>query len=378
MQYNYKIIPHGTDSPVVREVSLEFEPYENEIAYLDQGKDAWKVTNIERIDRDINKPIVLGSEYSLLVRRFEQDKPMEHMSMEIDLELTPNSNYLITTYVRNNAVTSTKLSLNGEFKDYVADTYTQRICGTVTTDDTGEVNYKLDMYDANGPYDLWVSGFFATKISEEDMNLDKRELLLKYEYVTGKKSSPNMRDLLDDLYHFSPYRYYLVSEGRRISDYNKPLSEYGITEDTIISSHMSDWDEQIFNAFVNDVPLMAMLEGKREHVSHAFPKEDGKMSSLHTSHFPRIQFFTGFAVNSLIADIKPIADEVNFVTNIYIPVTKVMESVSAIMILNQQNAIMAELGWAKIRGSDYFLKNEQLYVLQSQYIQDQMLAMKKI
>lgn len=378
MEYKYKLMPHGTDSPVIREVSVEFDPYENEISYLDEGNDPWKVENIERIDRDINKPIVLGSDYSLLVRRFNQFEPMEHMSMEIDLELDPDSNYLITTYVRNNAVTSTRLSLNGEFKDYVADTYTQRICGTVKTGEDGKVNYKLDMYDAQGPYDMWISGFFATKISDEDMRLEKRELLTKYEYVKDKKSSPNMRDLLNELFHFSPYRYYLVSEGRRITDYNKPLSDYGIDENTVISSHMSDWDEQIFNAFVNDVPLMAMLEGKREHVSHAFPKEDGKMSSLHESHFPRIQFFTGFAVNSLIADIKPIADEVNFVTNIYIPVTKVMESVSAIMILNQQNAIMAELGWAKIRGSDYFLKNEQLYVLQSQYIQDQMLAMKKI
>lgn len=383
MIYTYTVLPHGAQRP--RKVKIDFTPYVNEMSHYNDVVGSWDVSDKVTMKVDKIHPITLDSKGAMLVS-FEE---FEHSFIKTELELEPDTEYFFSTYVRNNDVSSTTLELNGEFKMSVINPYTQRIYGIGKTDEEGKLEIKLNFYDitptrvnaVTGQHlsmlGAWLDGFMVVKTEDGDSELSSDDILEKYQYVRHEKKGPSAYDLLNQMFHFSPFRYRVSINGRKVLDYNKPLVEYGATEDSHLQTEETDWDTQIFNAYVHDIPLMAMLEGKRSHVSHAFPKEDDSMSRLHESHFPRLQFFTGFAVNTMISDTEPIADEVNFAVNIYIPVTKVLESVTAMMILTQISSIMSELGWAKIRGSDYFLKNEQLYVLQGQYIQDMMLKKKR-
>lgn len=374
MIYEYRVLRKGMRERIIK---IHFEPYENLLKDVTNSQSLWTSQEPVRMLYDTQHPIIVGAKGSSLIRASETK---EEIAVKATIEVEIGKNYLFTTFVRNNDALSSALYIDGKFKDSVTDPYTQRIAGTFLAE-TDTVEVELRFYDSIPRPDIafsrvaWVGGELLTEI-KEDKPLE--ELLEQYEYIEDSKQSPSAVDLLKQTYFFSPYKFYVVANGRRLLDYNKPLGEYGIDKDTLIEVEIDDMDRQIYNAFLADVPLMAMLEGNTEHVTHAFPKEDREMTRLHESNFPRVQFFTGFAVNRSIADTKPVAEEVNFALNIYIPVIKVMESVDALMILNQTAAIMAELGWAKVRGSDYFLKNEQLYVLQTQYIQDQEKAPKRI
>lgn len=367
MEFKYKVTPHTSGRE--REVTIEFTPYTNLIGEKSNSLDMWEHPANIRLEMDKYHPIFPETVGSVMLKATEigtETYIVSYVPTEI------GKTYLFTMYVRNNDARSSSLYIQGQYKDSVLDPFTQRIAGTFTAD-SEETEIKLELYDYNvQPPErsqiVWVGGEMLVEIQEEE---SIERLKRKYEYVENEKESPTVKDLLDKLLHFSPYRYYLVANGRRLENHATQLSKVGIDENTSLQTGIAQIPEQIFNAFTADIPLMAMLEGKRDHVSHAFPKEDREMSRLHTSHFPRIQFFTGFAVNKRISDVSPDVEEMNFAFNLYIPVTKVMESVSATMLLDQSSAILAELGWAKVRGSDYFLKNEQLYVIQSQYIQDQ-------
>lgn len=374
MKIKYNVLPHASSKP--RSVTMDFTPYENLVGDWNGSVTGWDLSEGLSLRKDKMHPMVLDSDGSILVSSTQKEEPN---TLIRNIVLEPDTEYLFSTYVRNNDVLSTTLHINDIYKDSVVNPYTQRVKGIGKTDEEGNLKIKLTMYDSvpHGIHDAWLDGFMVLATEEGDSYLREEELLDKYQYVRGKKESPNALDLLSHMFHFSPFKYYLTVDGRRIENYLKPLSEYGANEDSNIQTDLADWDEQIYNAFTHDVPLMSMLEGKKSHVTYAYPKEDQEMSKLHDSHFPRLQFFTGFGVNSMISDTEPIADLVNFAINIYIPVTKVLESVSAMMISNQLSSVMSELGWSKVRGSDYFLKNEQLYVLQGQYIQDQMIQRKK-
>lgn len=374
MKVEYNVMPHASSRS--RKVELDFKPYVNEVSSWSGNVNGWEMSEGVSLRKDIRHPITLKSTGSLLVSS-TLDKEVNTLTREATLK--PNTSYLVSLYVRNNDVMSTALYLNGEYKNSIVNPYTQRLQGISETDGLGKISVELKMYDASpgGLHHVWLDGFMIVETQPGDLDLREEELKEKYQFVDDKKESPNAIDLLSHMFHFSPFKYYLTIDGRRIEDYTRPLIEYGANDKSLIQTDLADWDAQIYNAFIHDIPLMAMLEGKRSHVTYAYPKEDQEMSKLHDSHFPRLQFFTGFGVNSLISDTEPIADLVNFAINIYIPVTKVLESVSAMMISNQLSSVMSELGWSKVRGSDYFLKNEQLYVLQGQYIQDQMIQRKK-
>lgn len=331
------------------------------------------------VGEDPNNKILPNVDKTTVVG-FKGKQPIPPESVSIKRTITglvPDTDYFLTVYVRNNAVSSTQLIVGGEVADYTIIPYVQRLGVVFTTDEEGEVEIEIKSYDPRGkpsgsPVPLiWVDGFFATKLAEELSEVEVQDLMSIYPYVEDERVFPTQYDVLkNNKTQYSPYRYAIVHNGRRILEYHKGLHHYGIQDGDDYIVHEMDKPVAIMNAMYNDVPLMSMLEQKKTHVSHAYPKEDAEMSLLGDSHFPRIQYFTGFSVNKKIVEGKPFASEVNYAVNVYIPTFKVMESVNAVMITEQIKGIMAELGWATIRGSDYFLKKEQLYVLQTQFIQD--------
>lgn len=358
---------------------VEFYPAYNEINYIDTDFSGWELSEEAMVGEDPNNKILPDVAKTTVVGfKGKQPVPPESVSIKRTITgLVPETDYFLTVYVRNNAVSSTQLIVGGEVADYTIIPYVQRLGVVFTTDEEGEVEIELKSYDPRGKPSgnpvplLWVDGFFATKLAEELKEADIEDLMSLYPYVEDERVFPTQYDVLkDNKTQYSPYRYAIVFNGRRLLEYHKGLHHYGMQDGDDYIVHEMDKPVAIMNAMYNDVPLMSMLEQKRTHVSHAYPKEDAEMSLLGDSHFPRIQYFTGFSVNKKIVEGKPFASEVNYVVNVYVPTFKVMESVNAVMITEQIKGIMAELGWATIRGSDYFLKKEQLYVLQTQFIQD--------
>lgn len=359
--------------------TVDFYPATNEINYIDTDIEGWELTPNTQVGQDSkNKILPNVSKTTVVGFTSKQPIPPEYVSIKRTIEgLVPDTDYFLSVYVRNNAVSSTQLLVGGELADYSIIHYVQRLGAVFTTDSNGEVEIEIKSYDPKGkpsgyPVPLiWVDGFYATKLSEDLQEASLEEIKEAYPYVIDERVFPTQYDILKPhKTQYSPYRYSIVFNGRRITEYHKGVHHYGMVEGSEYVVHEMDKAVAIMNAFYNDVPLMSMLEQEKTHVSHAFPKEDAEMSMLGESHFPRIQYFTGFSVNRKIVDGKPFASEVNYAVNVYIPTFKVMESVSAVMITEQIKAIMAELGWATVRGSDYFLKKEQLYVLQTQFIQD--------
>jgi hypothetical protein len=182
-----------------------------------------------------------------------------------------------------------------------------------------------------------------------------------------------MRDLLAFKYQGSPFERFLTMDGVRIANYNYPLADYGVTSNTLLDTHINDLPAQLFYTFINSIALMAMLEGDITRVSHTFPKMP---SEYNIKLFPRVQYFMGFEVSSARADNKPLANNVNVSVNLYVPITKVMNSMQDSMLSTLITDLMGELGFSAVRGSDYFREPEQLYVRQTQYIKDIQLSKK--
>mgnify|MGYP001810438775 CR=1 FL=1 len=118
---------------------------------------------------------------------------------------------------------------------------------------------------------------------------------------------------------------------------------------------------------------MAMLEGDITRVSHTYPKMP---YDTDLKIFPRVQYFMGFEVSSARADGKPLANNVNVSINIYVPITKVLNSMQDSMLSTMVTTLMGDLGFSAIRGSDYFREPEQLYIRQTQYVKDIQLSKK--
>lgn len=363
--WNYTIRYNGRN----RSVSVPFTPFVNELAYLNNSfteNKKWDLVNLEPLQLDLNHPIVSTQGIRIDTSGYGDTES----SMSRTVTLRPNTNYMISVYVRNDGITSTRLFLDGVYQDSANEKFVTRIIGKVTTGDTGEVEIQLVYNDRYAIIGLWLDGFFATEIPEAQEHLGKEELNDYYPYVRERKDTPTGYDLLDEALHGSPHLYTVTYQGITMPLILEELGARNIPQGAIIDVNLNTHEKSIFGAFSTDTVLISMLEGKRDRVTHAFPKQDSSMSTMDVNHFPRIQFFTGDGVGKIYADGRPFAEMINFTLNYYIPITKVLPSVTAIMMAEQASAIMADLGWSKVRGSDYFMQQEQMYVLQSQFIKD--------
>lgn len=362
--YKYKMKPSGVS--YTQNASIPFSPYKNEAKDWNSKDEGWELENIKSLKNDPLHPIIPETRGSL---KLTKEPGAKVTTARRVFKGKPSTKYLFSVYIRNNGMLTTRVTV-GDKKEIVNTTQVTRVALSGMTDGKGELEVTLISKNPSGYHDAWYGGFMMVEVDSDWNDKTDQQLEEIYEHVEEEKESPSARDILNKYYHFLPDRYYVLAEDEKIEDLNTPLERLGIKEGDVLSIGEEALDTQLSNAFINDIPLMAMLEGDFDHVSHAYPKENREMAQLAESNFPRLQFFTGFAVNSKISDTKPFADSIIFALNIYVPITKVMESVTAQMILDRTNYIMAKLGWAKVRGSDYFLKQEQLYIVQSQYVKD--------
>lgn len=352
---------------------ITIHPSKNLISDWNCNSKGWNLIEAKDIGIDTLNPILRGHAGSIMLAP-NQGKDFITISKTIT-GLKPNTKYFVSVFVRNNGVKSSQLYLNDELTDYSAHHYVRRLGGVSDSGEDGEIEVRINAYDVqyskSGRFieTLWLDGFFATELHEslEDELLDT--IKEAYPYVDTEKTEPTQYDLLKGR-KYTPFKYAAVVNGRRLVKYDKPLSEYGLVDGGKYEVVDIDPATSIMNALLHDIPLMAMLEQDESKVSHAYPKEDDVTGAMPSTYFPRVQYFTGFSLNKGFVDGKPHSSEVNYAINVYIPTVKVRESVSALMITEQIKGILAELGWASIRGSDYYLKKEQLYVLQTQFIQD--------
>lgn len=345
---------------------IPFAPYKNEISSWSYDGKGWELENIKSLSNDMLHPIIPETRGSL---KLVKVPGATETTAKRTFNGKPNTKYLFSVHIRNNGMLTTRVTV-GDKKEIVNTTRVVRVSISNVTDEEGNLEISLISKNPNGNHDAWYGGFMIVEVDKDFLDKSDKQLAEIYEHVETEKVSPSARDILKKYYHFLSDRYYVLAEDEKLESIDTPLEEVGVNEGDVLTIGEEALDVQLSNAFINDVPLMAMLEGDYDHVSHAYPKENREMAKLAESNFPRLQFFTGFSVNSKISDTRAFADSIIFALNIYIPVTKVMESVTAQMILDRTNVIMADLGWAKVRGSDYFLKQEQLYILQSQYVKD--------
>lgn len=358
---------------VLRTRKVHITPIKNELGYI-----KYESTNLVSdgyVKFDLKHPLTLNSEGSFAV--IPKDVNKDSVMVTHTATLEPNTEYYVTVHTRNEDASSTQLFVNGELIDFNDRYYVKRMGGIISTPSDGKLEIKVVGSNiTKRPESLvrfasfWVEGFYATKHLNKGVTkaIDLRK---EYPFTYGEKLEPNVTDLILQSRDASkiPYKFYIIVNGVKIDDYQKPLSTIGLEQGGEFEQGTHEPQDSIFRAFIHDEQLMSMLEGDVTHVSHAFPKEDEAMAEMGATYFPRIQYFTGFSVNRGIADMVAFANEVNFAINVYITTPKVLNSVNSIMITNRAQAIMGELGWAMVRGSDYFLKHEQLYVLQSQLIQ---------
>lgn len=285
-----------------------------------------------------------------------------------DLPCEQNKNYLISCYVRNNGIMTTGLRVDNQV-DYSPNYFTNRLLVKVASGSRTSIRVNLDFFQASDYIaNAWVGGFLMSEITNEEMLLPIDELSLKYPYVKIAKESPSMKDLLRTKYHGSPFMYFMTMDGIKIPNYNTPLAQYGVTSDTLLATYFNEIPNQIWATFTDSVALMTMLEGDAMRVSHSYPKMDYTVEDLRL--FPRVQYFEGFELSTMRSDGKPLANNTTLYINIYVPSTKVMNSMQDSMISTVVTFLMGELGFSAIRGSDYFREPEQLYVRQVQYIKD--------
>lgn len=354
-----------------RTVEIPFQPYVNRLSYLNDSHEEnkkWELEGLKPLQLDLNHPIVSNS--GIVINTMAEHFGDMESSMKRTEILEPNTTYMVSVYVRNNGFTSTRLFLNGEYKDSVNEKFSERVTGVVTTDDTGELEIKLTYNDRYALIGLWIDGFFATELPEANRNKSIRELNEIYPFVKDRKDTPTGYDILDKALHGSPHAYTIAHQGVTMPFILEELGSRNIQSGDHLEFAENTHEKAIFGAFSTDTVMKSMLEGGRNRITHAFPKQDSKMATMDEAHFPRVQFFTGGGVGKLMADGRPFAEMINYTMNYYIPITKVIPSVTAIMIAEQASAIMADLGWSKVRGSDYFMQLEQMYVLQSQFIKD--------
>lgn len=363
MIFNYKLKLHNLEK--ILNIPIKFEPYTNLLENWNGVTTGWSSSdNSVSVSIDSSKYLFGKPTLNLVMG---VDKQEGTISKSFVCE--PNKYYMVSVFVRNNGVLTTGLRV-GTKTDWSSNYFTNRLICVIGSGSNTTIPINLDLfYQADIQRNVWVSGFMVNEISEEESHLSIEDLSAKYPFIVGTKDSPSMKDLLKHKYHGSPFEYFLTADGIRITNYNYPLSFYNVNENTLLETHVNDLPSQVFYTFIDSVALMAMLEGDITRVSHTYPKmpsdDDGSRRI-----FPRVQFFLGFELSSMRADSKPLANNVTMTINIYVPITKVSNSVQDDMISQIVTSLMGELKFSAIRGSDYFREPEQLYVRQTQYIKD--------
>lgn len=362
MIFNYKLKLHTSNKLLT--VAMPFDPYTNLIASWNGVSSGWiSADSSATVLPDENRKL-----FNISTLEFRLASGVEEGTIYKDVACSPNTKYMISLYVRNNGVLTTGLRV-GSSTDWSSNYFANRLVVVADSGANTSLRVNLDMfYVADLIPNAWVGGFFMTPITAEDEALSIEDLSKKYTYVSGTKSSPSMKDLLAHKFHGSPFQYFLTADGVRVANYTYPLADYGITSDTLLESHVNELPVQLFYTFIDSMALMAMLEGDITRVSHTYPKMPNNNEDLRI--FPRVQYFMGFEVSSARADGKPLANNVNVSINIYVPITKVSNSMQDSMLSTVVTSLMGELGFSAIRGSDYFREPEQLYVRQTQYVKD--------
>lgn len=360
--FTYMLKLHNTSK--VLSIPIEFTPYTNLVSGWSSTITGWSSANSSvKVIVDPVKNLLKSQclNFTLAVQ--------DEGTIKKSFSGTPNTNYMIACYIRNDGVLSSALRV-GDKVDFSSNYFTNRLVVAVNSGSTGIIDINLDLYvrttlQANA----WVGGFFITEISDSDLLLDRDTLSLKYPHVGTSKSSPSARDLISSKYAGSPFQYFLTHRGVRIADYSKPLSELGVTSSDVLETYINELPVQLFYTFIDSVALMSMLDGDISKVSHTFPKMPSAVNEP-IKTFPRVQYFMGHEVSSSRADGKSLANTVNVGINIYVPITMVTNSMQDSMIAEVVRLLMSDLGFSAIRGSDYFREPEQLYVRQTQYIKD--------
>jgi len=361
MIFNYKLKLYNLDKQLT--ISLPFDPYSNLIG-------AWNSTISGWSSQNSSMTVAVDPIVKLLKDRVLEFKLITGQDGTISKTFagTPNKKYMVSCYVRNNGVLTTALRVGAD-SDWSSNYFANRLVVVADSGPSGEVVVNVDtFYVSDSIPNTWVGGWFLTEITEEDLALDKEQLSAKYTYTAGSKNGPSMRELLVKKYRGSPYQYFLTMDGVRIADYEKPLIDYGVDENTLLEAHANELPVQLFYTLINSVALMAMLEGDVSRVSHTYPKMQSGVIDLKL--FPRVQYFEGFEVSAGRADAKSFANNVTVSMNIYVPITKVSNSMQDSLLSTIVTSLMSDLGFSAIRGSDFFREPEQLYVRQTQYVKD--------
>lgn len=360
--FNYLLKLHNTTK--VLSIPIEFTPYTNLTSNWSESITGWASSDssVTVIVDPVKK--LLGSSalsFKLVVA--------DEGTIKKSFVGTPNTNYMISCYVRNDGVLSSALRV-GDKSDFSSNYFTNRLVVAVNSGPTGILDVNLDLYIRTIPNaNAWVGGFFITEISEADLLLDRDDLSLKYPYIKGTKSSPSARDLISSKYAGSPFQYFLTHKGVRIADYSRPLADLGVGSSDVLETYINETPVQLFYTFIHSVALMSMLDGDITKVSHTYPKMPSAVTeSIKT--FPRVQYFMGHEVSASRADGKSLANTVNVGIKVYVPITMATNSMQDSMIAEVVRLLMSDLGFSAIRGSDYFREPEQLYVRETQYIKD--------
>lgn len=364
--YNLKL--HSSSK--VLTLAVPFDPYTNLIG-------SWAETATGWLSPNSTAAVALDSERDLLGKstlNFRLINGAQEGTIYKDIPCQPNTNYLISCYVRNNGVLTTGIRV-GSANEWSSNYFANRLLIRVNSGSQTSLRVNLDLfYESFDLPNAWIGGWMMNVITAEDMTLPLDKLSAKYTYIFTAKTSPSMKDVLAFKYQGSPFQYFLTADGVRVSSYNLGLDTFGVTSDTLLETHVNELPVQLFYTFLDSVALMAMLEGDPTRVSHTYPKMPNDDIDLRI--FPRVQYFMGFEVSSARADGKPLATNVNVTINVYVPITKVTNSMQDSMLSAIITSLMGDLGFSAIRGSDFFREPEQLYVRQTQYVKDMQLHKK--
>lgn len=350
------------NSKKVLDVDIPFEPYENIFSFQDAnlgGIETYQST--VSLSNDVS--VVNG--HSIVIKL---DDNVDLGYAEFTLPVEPNNNYLVTMYTLNDGILSTGIVAKDQ-SCWNSDFFLTRQGIVVNSENDTELKIVVSVRQpVSMSPTMNVDGFFAVKLKEGEEDMAIGDLMEKYSYVKGAKLSPTAYELLHYKYSLSPYAYYLTHNGARISRYKEQLVNLGIQEGDLLVTHFQQTSEQVFTSLIHCKEIMVLLNNDYTRVSHVFP--DLKLSGMNASMFPRIQFFGGFEVSSVRADGKPFANNMTMAINIYTPNHKVRNNMNDEILNVLVTRELGKLGYSAVRGSDYNLQEEKLYIRQTQYVKD--------
>lgn len=358
MQYKVKML----NSTKIRDINIPFTPYTNIFA-SQNGTLTGLVTDDVTLALNTNITVVSSNAIEARLNAL-----VDTGYFTAPLTVTPNKKYLISVYVLNDGVTSTGLQV-GTASAWHSNFYLRRMGVVVDSGINTVLSVKITaMHPCSFERIFTIDGWFATEISDEEYAMDVDTLLDKYQYVSTTKLSPTLAEVLQHMYHFSPYMYYVTHNGGRIIQYQEQLISLGVQENDTLETYTQELSEQIFQTLINSKDIMVLLSRDTSRISHAFPSL--AITKMELSAFPRIQYYGGFEVSVLRADGKSLANNTNMALNIYIPTHKMRNNLNDEILSSLITREMSTIGFSAIRGSDYSLQEEKLYVRQTQYVKD--------